>query len=158
MLTQQHTHSKQVRNSGIRTLFLAVGGQASRFDAHTWHHCLWEILFPLIQVWGCGGCEVHARCFGVLGVSFGAQGLTHFIQPSTFTFSTLLSSLTVCLVTLFLALSLFSGTLSSHIQYAHVMGDLSSSEEAAAVELGKEKGKAVMMLVHHSRNTEQKQW
>jgi hypothetical protein len=38
------------------------------------------------------------------------------------------------------------------------MGDSSSPEEAAAVELGKEKGKAVMMLVHHSRNSEKKQW
>lgn len=75
----------------MRTLFLAVGSQAGRFKLATWRHCLWEILFPLIQ-------------------------------------------------------------------YAHVMGDMSSSEEAAAVELGKEKGKAVMMLVHHSRNTEQKQW
>jgi hypothetical protein len=81
----------QVRNSGIRTLFLAVGGQASRFDLPTWRHCLWEILFPLIQ-------------------------------------------------------------------YAHIMGDTGSNVEADAVELGKEKGKAVMMLVHHSRNTEQKQW
>jgi hypothetical protein len=33
-----------------------------------------------------------------------------------------------------------------------------AAAEAAAVELGKEKGKAVMMLVHHSRSTEQKQW
>lgn len=83
---------QQVRNSGIRTLFLAIGGQASRFDAATWRYCLWEIMFPLVT-------------------------------------------------------------------YVHVMGDTSSSEEAAAVELGKEKGgKAVMMLMHHSRNTEQKQW
>lgn len=81
----------QVRNSGMRTLFLAVGSQAGRFSAATWRHCLWEILFPLVQ-------------------------------------------------------------------YAHFMGDMSSSEEAAAVELGREKGRAVMMLVHHSRNTEQKQW
>ncbi|KAG2500662.1 hypothetical protein HYH03_001428 [Edaphochlamys debaryana] len=35
----------------------------------------------------------------------------------------------------------------------------SSREEAAAVELGKEKGgRSVVMLVHHSRNSEQKQW
>lgn len=81
----------QVRNSGVRTLFLAVGGQASLFDANTWAYCLWEVLFPLVT-------------------------------------------------------------------YVHVMGDTSSREEAAAVELGKEKGKSVMMLVHHSRNTEQKQW
>lgn len=80
-----------MRNSGMRTLFLAVGSQAGRFSADTWHHCLWHILFPLTQ-------------------------------------------------------------------YAHVMGDTSSKDEAAAVELGKEKGRAVMMLVHHSRNTEQKQW
>lgn len=80
-----------MRNSGTRTLFLAVGSQASKFDGVTWHKCLWNILFPFVQ-------------------------------------------------------------------YAHMMGDTSSSQEAAAVELGKEKGKAVMMLVHHSRNTEQKQW
>jgi hypothetical protein len=81
----------QVRNSGVRTLFLAVGSQASRFDAQTLRYCLWEILFPLVT-------------------------------------------------------------------YVHMVGDTSSSQEAAAVELGKEKGKAVMMLMHHSRNSEQKQW
>lgn len=81
----------QVRNSGVRTLFLSIGGQAARFDAAAWRYCLWEILFPLVT-------------------------------------------------------------------YVHVMGDTSSSQEAAAVELGKEKGRAVMMLMHHSRNTEQKQW
>ena len=43
--------------------------------------------------------------------------------------------------------------------YAHLMGDTSSSQEAAPAELGRERGgKAVVMLVHHSRNTEQKQW
>ncbi|WIA43332.1 hypothetical protein OEZ86_009826 [Tetradesmus obliquus] len=81
----------EVRNSGVRTLFLAVGSQASRFDAQTLRYCLWEILFPLVT-------------------------------------------------------------------YVHVVGDTSSSAEAAAVELGKDKGKAVMMLMHHSRNSEQKQW
>lgn len=75
----------------MRTLFLAVGSQAGRFDAAIWHRCLWAILFPVLQ-------------------------------------------------------------------WSHYMGDTSSSEEAAAVELGKEKGKAVMMLVHHSRNSVQKQW
>lgn len=39
-----------------------------------------------------------------------------------------------------------------------MMSDTSSSEEAAAIELGKDQGKAVMLLQHHSRNTEQKQW
>lgn len=34
----------------------------------------------------------------------------------------------------------------------------SSSEESEALELGKEKGRSVRMLVHHSRNTERKQW
>jgi hypothetical protein len=75
----------------VRTLFLAVGSQAARFDPQTLRYCLWEILFPLVT-------------------------------------------------------------------YVHVVGDTSSSQEAAAVELGKEKGKAVMMLMHHSRNSEQKQW
>ncbi len=75
----------------MRTLFLAVGGQAPRFDPPTWRYCLWEVMFPLIK-------------------------------------------------------------------YVHYMGDTSSSEEAAAVELGKERGKTVHMLMHHSRNTEQKQW
>jgi hypothetical protein len=82
---------EQARNSGVRTLFLSINGQAARLDAPAWRYCLWEIVFPLVT-------------------------------------------------------------------YVHVMGDTSSKEEAAAVELGKEKGKAVMMLVHHSRNTEQKQW
>eukprot|EP00878_Enallax_costatus_P026153 GHUV01028037.1.p1 GENE.GHUV01028037.1~~GHUV01028037.1.p1 ORF type:complete len:438 (+),score=131.56 GHUV01028037.1:185-1315(+) len=81
----------EVRNSGVRTLFLAVGGQAPRFNSSTWRYCLWEVLFPLVT-------------------------------------------------------------------YVYVTGDTSSSQEAAAVELGKEKGKSVLMLVHHSRNTEQKQW
>lgn len=81
----------QVRNSGIRTLFLAVGSQAGRFSTAVWSHCIWEILQPIVH-------------------------------------------------------------------YSHFMGDSSSPEEAAAVELGKEKGKAVMMLVHHSRNSEKKQW
>lgn len=81
----------QVRNSGVRTLFLAVGSQATRFSPTTLRYCLWEILLPLVT-------------------------------------------------------------------YLHVVGDTSSSQEAAAVELGREKGKAVMMLVHHSRNSEQKQW
>jgi hypothetical protein len=83
--------SDQVRNSGVRTLLLAVGSQAGRFDQATWRYCLWEILFPLIT-------------------------------------------------------------------YVHVMGDTSSSAEAASVELGKENGRSVLMLMHHSRNTEQKQW
>ncbi len=81
----------QARNSGVRTLFLAVNGQASRFDAATWRYCMWEVLFPLAK-------------------------------------------------------------------FVHYMSDTSSSEEAAAVELGKDKGKSVMLLMHHSRNTEQKQW
>eukprot|EP00854_Cymbomonas_tetramitiformis_P009322 gene9322-11047_t len=34
----------------------------------------------------------------------------------------------------------------------------SSKEESVGTQLGREKGRAVMMLVHHSRNTEQKQW
>ena len=34
----------------------------------------------------------------------------------------------------------------------------SSSDETEAVELGKEKGRSVMMLMHYSRNTERKQW
>lgn len=80
-----------MRNSGVRTLFLAVGSQAAKFSSMTWRYCLWEILFPLVT-------------------------------------------------------------------YVHVMGDTSSTAEAAAVELGKERGKAVMMLMHHSRNSEQKQW
>eukprot|EP00775_Hariotina_reticulata_P011566 gene11566-11710_t len=81
----------EVRNSGVRTLFLAVGSQAAKFSPVTWRYCLWEILFPLVA-------------------------------------------------------------------YVHVMADTSSNAEAAAVELGKERGKAVMMLMHHSRNSEQKQW
>ncbi|GIL51116.1 hypothetical protein Vafri_7207, partial [Volvox africanus] len=41
----------------------------------------------------------------------------------------------------------------------HRVSSTSSVEEAAAVELGKEKGgRSVVMLVHHSRNSEQKQW
>ncbi|GIL75246.1 hypothetical protein Vretifemale_5026 [Volvox reticuliferus] len=41
----------------------------------------------------------------------------------------------------------------------HRVSSTSSVEEAAAVELGKEKGgRPVVMLVHHSRNSEQKQW
>ncbi len=38
----------EARNSGVRTLFLSVSGQASRFDAAAWRYCLWEILFPLV--------------------------------------------------------------------------------------------------------------
>jgi hypothetical protein len=87
----RHHTAPQVRNSGVRTLFLAVGSQAGRFGPTTWRYCLWEVLFPLVT-------------------------------------------------------------------YVHLMGDTSSSAEAAAVELGRERGKAVMMLVHHSRNSEQKQW
>jgi hypothetical protein len=34
----------------------------------------------------------------------------------------------------------------------------SSREESVGTQLGQDKGRAVMMLVHHSRNTEQKQW
>eukprot|EP00898_Chlorokybus_atmophyticus_P001167 jgi/Chlat1/2050/Chrsp17S02524 len=34
----------------------------------------------------------------------------------------------------------------------------SSADENVGKELGREKGRAVMMLVHHSRNSEQKQW
>lgn len=46
----------QVRNSGVRTLFLAVGGQAPRFDGKAWRYCLWEVMFPLIKyVQVCGG-------------------------------------------------------------------------------------------------------
>ncbi|KAG2443720.1 hypothetical protein HXX76_002066 [Chlamydomonas incerta] len=41
----------------------------------------------------------------------------------------------------------------------HRVSATSSREEAAAVELGKERGgRSVVMLVHHSRNSEQKQW
>ncbi|GFR47515.1 hypothetical protein Agub_g9147, partial [Astrephomene gubernaculifera] len=41
----------------------------------------------------------------------------------------------------------------------HRVSANSSVEEAAAVELGKEKsGRSVVLLVHHSRNSEQKQW
>jgi C-terminal region of Mon2 protein len=81
----------QVRNSGTRTLFLAVSSQAPRLTRQAWRHVLWEMLFPLAA-------------------------------------------------------------------YVHMMADTSSSAEAAAVELGRERGRAVHMLVHHSRNTEQKQW
>lgn len=34
----------------------------------------------------------------------------------------------------------------------------SSDRESEATELGKERGRTVRMMVHHSRNTEQKQW
>lgn len=56
----------QVRNSGVRTLFLAVGGQAPRFDGAAWRYCLWEVMFPLIkyvqvkQWWLAGWCALFA--------------------------------------------------------------------------------------------------
>lgn len=81
----------QVRNSGVRTLLLAIGSQAQRFDPATWRHCLWSILFPLLT-------------------------------------------------------------------FVHDKGDTSSSQEAERVELGKENGRSVHLLTHHSRNSEQKQW
>lgn len=46
----------------------------------------------------------------------------------------------------------------SLIKYIHFMCNTTSQEQEAAVELGRENGKAVMMLQHHTRNTEQKQW
>lgn len=81
----------EVRNSAVRTLFLAIGSHASRFSLEAWQFCLWEVMFSLVK-------------------------------------------------------------------YTYEMSSTSSCEEAAAEELGKEKGKSVKMLVHHSRNTEQKQW
>ena len=40
----------------------------------------------------------------------------------------------------------------------HNMAATSSREESQAEILGKVKGKSVAMLMHHSRNSEQKQW
>lgn len=44
------------------------------------------------------------------------------------------------------------------LRNAHRLSDVSSSEVRGAEEIGRANGRAVMMLTHHSRNTEQKQW
>eukprot|EP00889_Picochlorum_renovo_P001217 jgi/Picre1/28247/NNA_003653.t1 len=44
------------------------------------------------------------------------------------------------------------------LRYAFHMSVTSSKEEAEAALLGKSKGEQVRLVVHHSRNTEQKQW
>eukprot|EP00798_Chlamydomonas_sp_ICE-L_P006444 gene6444-3073_t len=82
----------EVRNSSVRTLFLAVGSHGSKLPGNTLREVMWEMLFPLV-------CHIHLLSY------------------------------------------------------------TSSCEEVQASELGREKsGKSVMMLMHHSRNTEQKQW
>jgi len=82
----------EVRNSSVRTLFLAVCSNGLKFSDTTWSEVVWDILLPLLR-------------------------------------------------------------------HTHHMSTTSSSEEMAGSELGKEKGgKTVMLLMHHSRNTEQKQW
>ncbi|KAK9810126.1 hypothetical protein WJX72_005196 [[Myrmecia] bisecta] len=81
----------EVRNSGVRTLYLVVVSQGGRLSSVAWDECLWEMLFPLLR------------------------------------------------------------------QVYH-MSATSSREEAKAEVLGKLKGVSVKMLIHHSRNSEQKQW
>ena len=44
------------------------------------------------------------------------------------------------------------------LQYSFHMSATSSKEEAEAALLGRSKGEKVRLVVHHSRNTEQKQW
>eukprot|EP00887_Chlorella_sp_A99_P002554 scaffold6.g2554.t1 len=44
------------------------------------------------------------------------------------------------------------------LRHAFLMSANASKEEAEAMLLGQSRGKAVRMMVHHSRNTEQKQW
>ncbi len=82
----------ELRNSGVRTLFLAICSNGSKFPSATWREVMWELSLPL---------------------------LTH----------------------------------------THHMACTSSDEVVTAAELGKDGGgRSVMMLTHHSRNTEQKQW
>lgn len=128
----------QVRNSGIRTLFLSVSSQAARFDAAAWRYALWEIVFPQVAAGSCtiGGIDRAApQQGGVVPLpKRSCSHAAHFAARPTIT------------------------PTHTQVTYVHVMGDTSSSKEADAVELGREKGKAVVMLMHHSRNTEQKQW
>ena len=44
------------------------------------------------------------------------------------------------------------------LRHAFLMSATASKDEAEAMLLGQSRGKAVRMMVHHSRNTEQKQW
>jgi hypothetical protein len=53
--------------------------------------------------------------------------------------------------------ALWGGALPS-LRHAFAMCATSSGEEAAAAELGRSKGRTVRLVVHHSRNTAQKQW
>uniref|UniRef100_A0A7S0NBW2 Mon2 C-terminal domain-containing protein n=1 Tax=Chlamydomonas leiostraca TaxID=1034604 RepID=A0A7S0NBW2_9CHLO len=82
----------EVRNSAVRTLFLAMGAHGGKFSAQVLRECVWDMMLPLVAS-------------------------------------------------------------------MHHMSETSSNEEVAASVLGTDKsGKSVKMLMHHSRNTEQKQW
>lgn len=50
------------------------------------------------------------------------------------------------------------GMLFPLLRHAFLMSATASRQEAEAMLLGQSRGKAVRMMVHHSRNTEQKQW
>jgi hypothetical protein len=39
----------EVRNGANQTLFRTVGMNGNLLDTHTWHACIWEILFPLLD-------------------------------------------------------------------------------------------------------------
>lgn len=37
-----------MRNSGVRTLFLAMGSHGGKFSAATLRECVWDMLLPLV--------------------------------------------------------------------------------------------------------------
>ena len=39
----------QVRNSSVRTLFLAAGSHGGKFDGATWREVMWDLLFALVR-------------------------------------------------------------------------------------------------------------
>ncbi|BBN13645.1 protein MON2 [Marchantia polymorpha subsp. ruderalis] len=80
----------EVRNSAIRTLFQSVSGHGYKLSMSMWRHCLWNLMFPLVET------------------------VRHLAAIS--------------------------------------------SKDEIGEELGTQGGKTVHMLVHHSRNTAQKQW
>ena len=174
----------EIRNSGMRTFFTVVVSQGAKLTPPTWDELLWEMMFPLLQtvhhmsatsskeevivivnylmLWlnctqampfsissklmpktfiACACCS--KSCQSVGGISLlGSTGNILSFQQSCPTIGTRQQ------------ITHSADLLYNCLLQAHCELNLQANPEV----LGKLRGVSVKMLVHHSRNSEQKQW
>ena len=147
-----------MRNSGVRTLFAVVVNQGPRLSRGLWEQCLWEMLFPLLNhaylmSATASRDEVRraAAAAGLVGPHCCACVAAARRLPGA-----VCSACCCCKGCLERAPA--GGALSAAAHTGLPRPDPHARRQAQAMLLGQSRGREVRAMVHHSRNTEQKQW